>query len=51
LFHITVAIARFFEFLLLDIGKSIAGLVALGMVGLGACAAAVLVLRKIRRGR
>jgi hypothetical protein len=50
LFHLTVAIARFFEFLLLDIVKSIAALVVLGMVALAGGVAAVLALRKIGRG-
>jgi len=38
-FHLTVAIARFFEFLLLDIVKSVAGVAAVALIGLVACAA------------
>jgi len=51
LFHITVAIARFFEILLLDIVRSIAGLVVVGLVGLAGCVAGVIGLRRIGRGR
>ncbi len=49
MFHITVAIARFFEFLLIDIVRSIAGLVGLGLIALCGGVAAVLGLRKIGR--
>jgi hypothetical protein len=49
LFHLTVAIARFFEFLLLDIAKSIVGLAAFGLAVLVACVACVLGLQKLAR--
>jgi len=49
LFHITVAIARFFEFLLLDIAKSIAGVVVVVVLGLVGCVAGVLGLLKLGR--
>ena len=49
LFHLTIAIARFFEFLLLDIAKSIAGLAVLGLIGLAVCVAGVLALCKLAR--
>jgi hypothetical protein len=46
-FHLTVAIARFFEFLLLDIVRSIAGLVAFALVLLVAGAAAIVALIRL----
>jgi hypothetical protein len=49
LFHLTIAIARFFEFLLLDIARSIAGLAALGLIGLVVCVAGVLGIYKLGR--
>jgi len=49
LFHLTVAIARFFEFLLLDIAKSIVGLAAFGLVVLIVCVASVLGLQRLAR--
>ncbi len=55
MFHLTVAIARFFEFLLLDIVKSIAGLVGIALVVLVVIAVGVAVLlrlgRRVSRGR
>jgi hypothetical protein len=44
LFHITIAIARFFEILLFDIAKSIAGLVALALVILLAIVLAIVLV-------
>ena len=41
MFHLTVAIARFFEFLLLDIVKSVAGVAAIALIALVLCAAAI----------
>ncbi len=49
MFHLTVAIARFFEFLLLDIARSIVGLAAFGMVVLVAGVASVLGLQRLAR--
>lgn len=49
--HITVAIARFFEILLLDIARSAAGVMAVGALALGAVAAGVGLLRRWRGGR
>ncbi len=49
MFHLTVAIARFFEFLLLDIAKSIAGLAAFGLIVLVAGVAGVLGLQRLAR--
>jgi hypothetical protein len=48
-FHLTVAIARFFEFLLLDIVQAIAGLVASALLVLIVGAAAAVAL--VRLGR
>jgi hypothetical protein len=46
MFHITIAIARFFEILLLDIARSLAGVIAVAL----AAAGIILVLcRWIRR--
>jgi hypothetical protein len=49
LFHITVAIARFFEILLFDIAKSIAGLVALAVALVLICIGSVAGVRKLGR--
>ncbi len=49
LFHITFAIARFFEILLFDIARSIAGLVALGLVIVLGCIGGVAGVRKLGR--
>ena len=49
MFHLTVAIARFFEILLLDIARSIAGLVALGLMIVLGCVCGVASLRKLGR--
>jgi len=48
LFHITYAIARFFQILLFDIARSVAGLVVLALPVL---AASVVVLRRLVRRR
>ncbi len=49
MFHITIAIARFFEILLFDIIKSIAGLIALGIIVVLGCIGGVIGLRKLGR--
>ncbi len=53
MFHLTVAIARFFEFLLLDIVKAVAGVAAAALIALVLFAMGVAGLfrlgRKIRR--
>ncbi len=49
LFHITIAIARFFEMLLFDIAKSVAGLVALAVVIVLICIGGVAGVRKLGR--
>lgn len=49
MFHLTVAIGRFFEILLFDIAKSIAGLIGLGLVGVLCCIGGVAGARKLRR--
>jgi hypothetical protein len=49
LFHITVAIARFFEIMLWDIVQSIGGLVAIGVIVIFAGIASVAGIRKLGR--
>ncbi len=49
LFHITIAIARFFEILLFDMAKSIAGLVALALAIVLGCIGGVAGVRKLGR--
>jgi hypothetical protein len=49
LFHITFAIARFFEILLFDMAKSVAGLVALAAAVVLICIGGVAGVRKLRR--
>jgi hypothetical protein len=49
LFHLTVAIARFFEILLFDIAKSIAGLLAVGLVVVLGCVGGLIGLRRLHR--
>lgn len=49
MFHLTVAIGRFFEILLFDIAKSIAGLVALGLIAVLCCIGGVVGVRKLGR--
>lgn len=49
MFHITVAIARFFEILLFDIAKSIAALVGVGLLVVLGCVGGVIGLRKLGR--
>jgi len=48
MFHITIAIARFFEILLLDIARSLAGVVAMAIAATGIV---LFLYRWLRRGR
>jgi hypothetical protein len=49
-FHLTLAIARFFEILLLDIAKSALGLIALAVLGLGGAIAGIIGIRRFGPG-
>ncbi len=49
MFHITIAIGRFFEILLFDIVKSIAGLIALGVIVALGCIGVVVGWRRLGR--
>jgi hypothetical protein len=49
LFHLTIAIARFFEILLFDIARSIAGLLAAGLLVVLGCIGGMIGLRRFCR--
>ncbi len=49
MFHLTVAIARFFEILLYDIARSVAGLVVLGLILVLGCIGGVIGIRRLGR--
>ncbi len=49
MFHLTFAIARFFEILLFDIARSIAGLVALGLLVVTVCIGSAVGIRQLLR--
>ena len=51
MFHITIAITRFFEILLLDIARSLAGVIGVGLAATGIAFLLYRWLQRCREGR